>query len=224
MLAFDTTGLMLLFRSEVDDMLQDSCGDEDCLWKNADVYSYMTEAVDAVMRSTNGTSGQYRVPYTAGAASVRLPRKVYQLQSAWLDGGKQLRISRASDLNLDRNQEPGQVDLTHQDTPERVLCEMGMDYVVLYPAPAEDGALNVLGYFTLGAPLVEGVPMPLREIRDQRLVLTYMKALAYTKHDAETYDLGRATAYMADFNAGVQDRESEIRRNRRPPGTVKMDW
>lgn len=224
MLAFDTTGLMLLFRSEVDDELQASCGDEDCLWKNAEVYSYMTEAVDAVMRLTGGTSGEYRVPYLAGAASVRMPRKVYQIQSAWLDGGKQLRISRASDLNMDRNQSPITLDLDRRDTPTHLMCELGMEHCVLYPTPDVDGAVNVLGYFTLGAPLAEGVPMPLREIRDQRLVLTYMKALAYTKHDAETYDSGRAMSYMADFNTGIQDRESEIRRNRRPPGFVKMDW
>ena len=94
----------------------------------------------------------------------------------------------------------------------------------LYPTPADAGTVTVLGRFTLGMPLMEGMPLPLREIADQRLSLTYMKYLAYSKHDAETYDLGRATSYKNQFDMALLDREVELRRNRRRPGTVRMDW
>lgn len=224
MLAVDTTELARIFRSEVDDPLQDTCIDDDCLWKNIDVYGYMTEAVDAVMRGVGGVGGQVSVPYLADQSTVVLPKKVYQATSAWLADGKRLRIISQAEAGFDRNFEGQPLDFSKRDVPDTLMAELGYTQVVLYPTPADAGTVTVLGRFTLGMPLMEGMPLPLREIADQRLVLTYMKAQAYSKHDAETYDLGRATSYKNQFDMALLDREVELRRNRRRPGTVRMDW
>lgn len=224
MLAATATELASIFRSEVDDLLQDSCGDEDCLWKNSDVYTYMTEAVDAVMRGTGGVGGQIRVDYALGQAVIALPKKVLQVSAAWLADGQTLRVTSLADAGYDRNFEAYELDMTQTGTPGTLMTEYGYDKCAFYPLPDAAGTLTITGRFTLSMPLQEGVPLPIRDIADQRLALVYMKSMAYAKHDAETYDLGRSQAYRAEFDTRILDREVELRKLRRPPGTVKMNW
>jgi hypothetical protein len=224
MLALDTTELARVFRSEVDDPLKADCGDEDCLWKDSDVYYYMTEAFDAVMRGVGGVAGQVSVPYAIGQSTITLPKKVFEISSAWLASGKALRITNLSDAGYNRQFPERELDLGKVDIPDSFMTENGYNRGVLYPAPSEAGTLNIMGRFTLAFPLEAGMPVPLRDIPDQRLVLTYMKYLAYAKHDAETYDLGRSSRYQSEFDVKIMDREVELRRNRRRPGTVRMDY
>lgn len=216
MLAYTTDELARLFRTDVDDILQATCGDEDCLWKEVDVYRYMTQGADAVLRIVAARKRFFEVPYAAAVTQLRIPAGIQHIIGAKLANGTALGIIDATDLFNSNFVETG--------TPTHFFWEPDARFVRLHPIPSEAGTLGLYAQAGLSSPLVAGLPVPLNEIADQALVLMFMKARAYEKHDAETLDLDRAREFQAQFNDAVSDREVELRKFREEPPCVRMNW
>lgn len=140
-----------------------------------------------------------------------------------------------------------ELDVTNQNEVMRgqVVCDYGMQFVgggrargtpqtlardrerkavVLAPTPVQNDTLELQCSVTLTTPLLCGMPLPFLERPDIRLMLTYMKYLAYAKQDADTLDLTRSNTFKAQFDMGAEDRAVELRRQRRQPSPIRMEW
>lgn len=220
MLAQTTDQLATIFRSEVDDDLKADCGDADCLWSDANVYNYMTEAADAVARAVERNKKTVYVSYLADAAYVRIASSVQHIITARVALSGERVVPMTAEEAYDRFQ----ADSVAVGDPRFYFWEENQRQLQLWPRPAVAGTLALFVETCLGYPLVAGLPLPFSGVPEQRLMLTYMKARAYEKQDAETLDLDRAREFQAQFDKNSADREVEIRKYTRPVGTVQMNW
>lgn len=231
---FSTTDeLNTKFRYEVRDKLEGlddgSEPDSENLWKEDEIYSYMTEAADAVARGLKSLYKIIELPVVEDEIVVKLPSHVLDIRFARL-------LSRNVEVKL-----TSQADLTRgcvvrdygvwlnggflraRGTPQYMCRDRERKALVLAPTPTVDDTLEIQCAVTLSTPLMCGMPLPFFELPDQRLMLHYMKYLAYAKPDADTLDLQKSESFLAKFNNDVVDRESEVRRERRLPEPIAME-
>jgi hypothetical protein len=220
MLATTTDELLLLFRQDVDDVL--SIGDEDDsdrLWKDVEVYRYMTAACDAVAKGTDGLYKILQLPVVAGEDTISLPRHVLNIREA--------KLVTADVPVTQRNANEIRYDNYPRD--DYGVCVRGptfmRDYerkaIVLNPEPTDDDTLELQCTVTLSVALGENMLLPFLDMEDQQLILAYMKAQAYRKQDAETVNLRRAQVFENEYRNGVIARKYALMRYRRMPGTVR---
>lgn len=219
---FATTAdeLLSFFRAEVNDQAAQG------LWENWEIYGYMTEGLDALLKRAEVKYQTLRLPYLAGASSIPLSPKVLHIRFARIVGGGTLEFMPASTAGAPRSdyglQLTGSVFDEGSGTPVVFVRDYEAKALKLLPRPNVGGELELQCTVNIGVPMEAGTPLPTTDSEDLRLVLHYMKSLAYQKHDAETEDLVRARFHEDRFRAGVLDRESRLRNMRRPPGVVQM--
>ena len=232
MLCYTTTDLARRFRADVNDRITDANGsDFGCLWSDEDVYNYMGDAADAVATRVGTLYKTIQLPFLAGAATVRCPSYVLEIRSARLVNRNQTLVQYnlndtnygfRDDYGLQVSGEAGLFNSTGR--PTGFVRDFDRQALRFTPTPTEADTLEIQCTTTPTIQMQPDVPMPLMDRKDQLLMLMYMKALAYRKHDAETEDLVRANYWEAKFEAEVRDRESQLRSNRRAPGTIRMEW
>ena len=219
---FATTAeeLVVAFRAEVNDQA------EPYLWADSEVYGYMTEGFDALLKRADVKYQVLSLPFAAGAASIPMPARALHIRAAHINGAALYPLS-AADAAVPRDDYGlrGHTTLHSGDTgsPAAYVRDYDAKALRLLPRPAEAGVLELQCTVNIGEPMEAGADLPTADAEDLRLVLHYMKSLAYQKHDAETEDLARARFYEDRFAAGVRDRESRLRNFRRPPGVVRME-
>lgn len=219
---FATTAdeLLQFFRSDVDDRI------EPYLWTDVDAYGYMTEGFDALLKRADVSYEILTLAITASVQDVSLPPQVMHIRSAHIVGGGTVYPLGASDASFPRDDYGMPINSTISDPgtgiPSSYVRDYRANYLRLLPIPAADAVLEIQCTVSLVDPMASGVPLPTTDAEDLRLVLHFMKSLAYQKHDAETEDLVRSKFHEDRFRAGVLDRESRLRNMRRPPGTVRM--
>lgn len=233
MLALTADQLKTIFRREVDDLpgagYSGADGsDGDCLWKDDEIYAYMTEAADAVASGALPTYAMYTIAYDAGDEAVDVPAGLMYIRYAsLLSNKKQLRQANVNQVDALRDRDYGIVLselLTAEGEPCWLIRDYDVDAIRLAPIPTAADSIVIQGYSTITTPLGDGESMPFQTIKEQRLMLTYMKYLAYDKHDAETYDRTRSDRYKAMFDSAVLLRDAEHRRQRRRPGYTAVDY
>lgn len=214
MLAFTTDELEKRFRSDVNDVKTAADNsDFGCLWKDDDVYAYMTIACDALAKDTQGVYRVLRLPVTAGAATVRLPPNVQHIRDAKLV---------ASNTRL------AQIDLMDtwlgptSGTPRSFCRDILARQLLLLPTPVANDQLELQVTVSVSMPMEAGMPLMFSDVEDQHLLLLKMKSLAYMKHDAETEDLRRASTYAGMYAQGALDRMSALGNLRRTPPVMRM--
>lgn len=232
MLAQTTDELVTRFRSEVVDKVTDVDGsDADCLWSDYDIYGYLTEAVDAVAKLTDGLYKTVRLPYSAGDQMVTCPKYVLEIREARLVGTN--RVIEQVNANStgygwvwDYGLKWRGASALHEGSGEPIcfVRDFEQKALRLVPHPVADDALEIQCTITTSVPMETGMPLPFGDTEDQRLLLHKMKALAYLKQDAETEDLTRAKLFAGLFEQGYMDRKSELQRHRRTPPVMRMNW
>jgi hypothetical protein len=229
-LAFTADELNALFRREVDDIIADSTlGDEDRLWKEVDVYGYITEAVDKVARKTGGLTKVLTLAFSDGEPLVYLPRAMLDIREARVVG----QDSMLTEINAHESARGMVTDAgfvsqgmfgDNVGTPRYYTRDYERKALRLTPIPNVDGTIELQCAATVSVPFISGMPLPLLDPPDTRLILHYMKFLAYRKHDVATLDTKKSDDFKALFDEEIVDRECEVRRIRRAPGVVRMDW
>ena len=232
MLCYTTTELAARFRADVNDLITDvDGGDFGCLWSNADVYNYMGDAADAVATRVGTLYKTIQLPFQAGDATVRCPDYVLEIRYARLVNHNQT-IEQVN-LNSTCFGVRDDYGLQHTDAsslfastgrPTSFVRDYDRKALRFAPTPTEADTLEIQCTTTPTIQMQPDVPLPFMDRKDQLLMLMYMKAVAYRKHDAETEDLVRANYWEAKYEAEVRDRESQLRRNRRAPGAIRMEW
>lgn len=189
------------------------------LWSEVEVWAYMNDAQEQFCRLTGGipdsTSDLCTVEYDAGDAFVDYDRRILKLRRVTRDDRCPVEIVNDEDIQFG----------TRRPTPregEVHAVVIGDDQYSMFlrDIPREDGELNL---HVLRLPLEEvtGPESQFEIDRQHHLhLLDWMKALAYSKQDAETYDKGKAEEFQAAFAAYCDRVRTEQGRREHKPRAV----
>lgn len=223
MLVATTTECLAKFRYEVDDESTDAP-----LWSDTEAYSYMSEAADKVAKDVEGGYRLINLPITAEDYLFRLSPNVLHIRGVRvLSTGKMLTPANYNSLGNNITSDYGITVTNVVIGRTGSLCYYVRDYapgkLLLVPAPVADDTLEIECTTTQAIPLEAGMVMPFMDTTDQRLLLTWMKKLAYEKQDSDTMDLSRAELFEKQYKAEALERKSALRSYRRTPGVIQME-
>ena len=215
----DIVDLYSLFRREVRDLVTPY------FWSDEEIYAYMNEAQNMFCRLQGGiadsTSVAAQIGVSSGDAFSDIHPRVLKIRHAQLaSNNRELELLNFEDLETrvscdDYGQRSGfKLDSTEGPVKAMVL---GMEptKVRLLNIPQEDDTINLIVY---RLPLEEitipigAQPLEIPE-QHQRSLLYWMKALAYEKQDAETYDRGKAVEFGEKFRAYCDQAKAERERS-----------
>jgi len=231
-LVFTTDELNAAFREDVGDPLEGPDGgasDGDCLWKNKEVYRYMSLAVDKLAKDTEGLYRIVQTPVTTGEQIVRLSPSVLHIREIRvLSTGLFLTPANINQAAFRTVDDYGVKLANGAFSKTGPLSNYIRDYqksaLILVPIPAADDALEIQYTATGVIPMDAGFPVPFTDAEDQYLLLCYMKKLAYEKSDAETYNKQLSKEWKEKYDEDVSTRKVRLESYRRTPGQVQMDW
>lgn len=218
MIAETADELIAIFRNEVDDVVGSDGDDSDKLWKTAELYTYLNEAIDKTARVTHALQERVLLDVISGEKYVVLPPNVVDVNRVSLQN-LGVTLEHLNDNELDDNDLFG--GPAH---PYGYILDPGSNELQLVPPPNADDVAELRCATTLLHPLEDGDDLPFTAAEDLRLVLLWMKALAYKKQDVETEDLIRAQRFENEFNVRALERHAALQRLRRRPGNVRMQW
>jgi hypothetical protein len=190
--------LLAAFRDDVVDTAEPQ------LWTDDEALRYLDEAQQLFCRLTGGlgdasTPEVTQLAYAAGATWVALHPAILKTRAAYRsDDGRALELLNYEDLAARH------LRLDGARGPLRALV-LGMEpgRARLYPVPNDAGTIQLLVDRLPLVELLAGTPDQPFEIASQHLpaLLLWMKACAYAKQDAETFDQARASDYAGRFRA-----------------------
>lgn len=230
MLASTTDALNGIFREDLDDAIPAGGSDEDRLWKDVEVYRYMTLAADRVAKDVEGLYRIWQFSSAANEQVVRISRNVLHIR---------LIRSRTTGRELDHinlndaagrpyedygMQVTGAGVFTAKGTPTAYFRDYDNSAIRLGPIPAVSDDYEMQYTAKPGVPLTAGQPLMFGDVEDQDLLLHYMKYRAYLKRDSNTYSEELAESFKKRYDTGVLDRKSALQSYRRAPGFVACDW
>lgn len=228
-----STDVINRFRSDVDDPLRgpSTAPDNDCLWSADEVNMYLADAVERVASETLQLFKTFTTGVVPNKPIIALPSAftVQDIEHVLLVNERRYLEPRNVDGGFGRHGDyasPWVLYSTKWEfqvgAPVYYLRDVQANALRLAPIPIAADTLtitaSVVPTYTCGAPL------PFSTFRDQHLVLLWMKKLAYSKHDADTYDPQRADRCQAEFETLTTKRKYEAQRVSRATQPVRFSW
>lgn len=209
------------FRMEMDDTV------EPYLWSDGEVVDYLDQAEDEFCSAVDALTTELPRPFSAGATTVTLPYYVTRVRSAETSDGLPIKMYNAEDWR-DRQacDDYGLSSFSstwRTDTGTRlkaVITDLEEGKVRLYPIPEADGTMLLHVYSRPSRPLADRGAFAVADRMHQRTILLKARALAYAKHDAETYNPAMSAEYDAKYQQAVASASNHVSRRRRRAGTV----
>ncbi len=220
------------FRSEVVDLLRGptEAPDNDALWKEWEVQNYLNAAVAETSRRGQQCVKRFQVLAPAATGPF------YKLPGTFAV----LDISHAYSMVSKRHLvEMNMAYYTLHDDYHTIITagylgrtgdygdHFSRDFdtsgILLSPKPLKDDIIEFVAtveYYAVPC----GAPMPFTEEADIALVILWMKKLAYSKRDADSYYPDLAKSAENDFERKVVERKYESERRRRQPSPVRFSW
>lgn len=200
----NSTALLNLFRADVVDAVTPY------LWSDAEVYAYMNDAYYMFVRLTEGvadftTPSICEVEASANEPTAPVSPKILRFVSATrASDGRQVKVINYNDMDRSLMADYGiTVSSAFPNTVGSVRAMVvGMQRGVVrwLDIPAVTDTINLLVYrLPLGT--ITGAGQALTDVEDHHHLhlLKWMKSLAYSKQDAETFDKGKAAEYEQQF-------------------------
>lgn len=199
------------FRVDTEDREQDP------LWSSPEIFRFVDEAQKMFCRLTEGiedsrTPSVTRLEFLAGQEWAPISPKILKIRAAYDADGREIEL-----VSSERAAELGVRFRGHQASRIRALAE-GFDQNAVRAWPTPSAATTVsLSVFRL--------PLCTIEDRDQALeipehhhfsLLLWMRYLAYSKQDAETFDRRQAEESAQRFRQYCAQARAEQTRRRRP--------
>lgn len=189
----DSTRLNELFRKEVFDVA------EPYLWTDDEVFHYANEAQNTFCRLTGGladasTPAVTQVQVTAGNPWAAISPLILKVRGVNGADGRYI-----DPMNYEDLQRAGIKLNSRTGNPELLILGMETDKVRVYPVPVINETVELLVY---------RLPLKMIDDFDQKIeiakqhhtaLLLWMKHLAYSKADAETFDKGKAVEFERAF-------------------------
>ena len=179
------------------------------LWSDSEVWRYMDDAYKMFARLTDGiadnTSPITQIPVYAGEAIAEVSPLIMRFESAYLaSSGKNVTVVNHTDLGEMMMSDYGAIiPLAPNSPPGEVLyMVVGQQrgQVRWVKTPAADDTVSLFVY-RLPLDKITGPEQEFSDIGEEHHehLLLWMKARAYGKQDAETFDKGRREEYKAAF-------------------------
>lgn len=221
------------FRSDVDDVLRAESAptDADALWSIADVNDYIADAVERLARRSLSEFQMLVVNVVANEPLCKLSSSliVLDIDHVYMNIGSRTLHSRNVDSLVGYNDDYGSMFPrvgspweTRTGTPIYYLRDLKNNALRLIPIPVVNDTLNISA--TVAPAYVEGAPLPFTTREDMALILLWMKHLAYSKHDADTFDPTRASMFADQFERDTLDRRYEAQRLRHSVQHIRFSW
>lgn len=205
------------FRSEVNDLAQPF------LWTDDEVYHYMNEAQKMFCRLTDGisdatTSAVVNIPLAAATEWYPLHPSILKIRGAtFLSNGRPIDVLNYEDMA------PKGMRFDGRTGPVRAMIIGMEDFKVrVWPMP-DVNSIDSIILLVFRLPLKDITEDSTKfEIDDDhhRYLLDWMKALAYSKQDAETYDRGKSLEFEGKFRNYCEQAKIEQRRKRHKNRTM----
>lgn len=206
----DSTTLYELFRSDVADEAQPY------LWKETEVWAYMDSAYKTFARLVGGfpdfTSSVTQIDASAGEPTTEISKKIMRVMSARRADGRELSVINAADLGRG-GCAYSLTDHTGPLTAMVIGMQRGLVRWINVPELDETVSLHVYR-LPLGDITGEGQEFDDLDEQHHIYLLNGMKALAYRKQDAETFDKERAEENEAVFYRYCQQVRGEFEREK----------
>ena len=215
-----------LFRLDIDDTDAD-----DPLWSTLEVYSYLDEAQKEFARKTDyfsdaSTVAITQVSVTADDPWVSIDPRVTKIRAARLSstGSKIWPVTFAQ-----MEDQPNTVDtygspfnfgnnynwMTAQGTPRFMVMDMEKDKARLASIPVADDTIELQVYrLPLNDITEDSVSLEVTETDYQRKLIPYMKYLAYSKNDVDTFEQDLADRAKAEAYLIYDEVKTQLRRQR----------
>lgn len=211
--------LLSLFRSEMSDL------EKPYLWADSEVYSYADDAQRMFCRFTDGIGDastpavvELAVTDALGAGFLDLHPSILKVRDVTrTDTGADVPVVNREDMLARGWRFDGRIG------PVRALIVGEQDRKArVWPAPSEDVTLQLL-VFRMPLQTItedsEDVQMELSTEHHRHLLL-WMKHLAYSKQDAETFDKTKAAEFETRFLTYCDASQAQQRRARHKPRAV----
>jgi hypothetical protein len=228
-MAITPATLLERFRREMDDIYDED--DEAPLWSNEEIYGYMDDAQKEFARRTRYfPTVDTGIAVTNGSPYVSLPLSKYtdirkvRLES---DGRTVLLRNYIEVEGTELEDDYG----THflgghweslTGTPAILITDMAKDQGRLVPIPTADDTLEVVGWrLPLKDITVSSSKFEVTEDHYIRKFTYGMRALAYEKHDSQTYNEAMAAKFKAKWEDWLDETADQIKHATRRTGTVQ---
>lgn len=199
----DTTRLYTLFRSELADVA------EPYLWADDEVFHYADEAQKKFCRLTDGiadagTPAVTQVAVTAGNPWVSMSPLIRKIRGINGADGRYIDPENYEDF-----QKRGIKLNARTGVPEILILGMQENKARVYPVPVADETLELLVY-RLPIKALDDFDQKI-EIAEQHhtALLLWMKHMAYSKQDAETFDKTKAAEFEVAFEKYCYNAQKE---------------
>lgn len=224
--------MMLKFRREVGDPLEGVSAaepDSENLWKNEEIYGYLNEAQHRWAEDTLALQKVFTLAIPANERHVKLPAQILNVRAVQLTGNGQFLDERnlfETDANYrDYGNEPrrfGPIILNDAVRhPRYYSLDVRSGYITFDSTRDEADSVQIYAS-ALPRTNVDSVGIvETSDPTDLRIILHYMKALAYAKQDADVLDLSRATEFENLYRREVVVRKVNFIQRRRRAGTVR---
>jgi hypothetical protein len=218
------------FRLETGDDLKPGEGpepDEDCLWKDAEIFGYLNDAQMALARKTNAIRDFYDLVLSAGVAYYGMPERLFRPRHAKVTADDR-RIHLVNGLNGESYGDdygmPRQVTDELTEGPiEALVFDERSGRIRAAPKPTVAETVRIYGFFLPRERIKdENSKLELSDERYELALLAFMKKRAYEKHDADTLNKQLSQKFEAEYLREADEIISENKRRTRRSGTVKF--
>lgn len=212
--------LVALFRSDVQDV------EQPYLWTDNEAYVYLNDAYNMFVRFLGGVpdaaSGICSVSYSANATEIDLSPYILRVVRAFrASDGEELSIIEHTDAPLVRVS--GKLTLLRvgstTGTPEFLVMGTDRNKAKLHPVPTGSGTVQ-MQVRRLPTTAISSSASTLADVAEEHHIhlVKWMKAQAYRKQDAETYDPEKAaeneSLFLQYCSQAVYEQERLRRKSR----------
>ena len=215
------------FRDHLDD---DDPEDDDRLWSDTEVLSYLNEAIDEFCMETeiliDSTNALTQLVVTADNPFVPYDDRIIRFERVSHDTTTNRTLQIVSILNIQSESYANDYGINLSSSawlnttgdPRLLISNMATQQLRAYPIPTANTTVATtvrrLPLLQFTQPMVDAGNSPEIPQRFHRKLLTYMKLLAYSKTDGETYDDTNALKYTALWERDIREVKGRIERER----------
>lgn len=215
-----------LFRSDVVDVAAPY------LWSDTEVYAYMNDAYRHFVRLMGGvadaSSSITQIPVVTGERDAVVSPHILRFRQAYLlSNGNEVEVVNQEDAHKFKRADYGASRITISDAtagPVRYMM-IGLERTKVrwIQVPVTDDVVQLSVYRLPVDTIVEGnTSFTFPDIGPEHIewLMLWMKARAYGKQDAETFDKGRRDQFKADFEQYCAYSKAEWERYKHKPRSI----
>ena len=224
------------FRADVSDAEMPGSGDDsDSLWKDLEVYNYadlafreFAKITEYFLDSTTVAITELELEQDNPWVSIN-PKVIKIIRSKLVGTPKKLHVVKAEELDSGYLYEDYGLRLSagwedEVGVPEALITNLERDRIRVVPTPVEDYTVRLtvvrypLEHITRQA---RNIPLETTDPMHIDAILDGMKMHAYSKQDADVYNVDMSTDYRNKFYSKLGDIKQEIKRLRKPARSVQ---